>query len=253
MPSFEEKIRLLEQKKREYRERLTALRPEQQKAVEDAVWEDAASLVPFMSIYKVRKDNFKPAQQGLLEAFQMIRGMGKNIPISPELMADIHHTMLKYEDPWNAGRFRKLPARWKNSTIILSNYAAVPMLTERLCEHINTGAPTGFYHDEQRNPQLRSLAYHPLIRVIEAYYSTIITHPFGDANKRMARLNMAFVLARSHYIPMIVSDKKECVAGVEDYFKTRQPHRFIRTMFKQIDQSYDLAFHELKKQEIRSR
>ena len=49
---------------------------------------------------------------------------------------------------------------------------------------------------------------------------------------------------------MIVSDKQECVAGVEDYFKTRQPYGFIRTMLKQIDRSYDTAFHELKKQEI---
>lgn len=250
MRSFEEKIRLLEQKKQEYRRRLSALKPGAQKAVEDAVWDDAAGLTPFMSVFDKRKPKVQLAQKGLSEAFQKIRQLGKNAPISPELMAEIHHIMLRYDDPWAAGRFRRLPARWKNSTVILSNYAAVPMLTERLCDNINTGEPTGFYHEEQRNAQLRSLAYHPIIRAIETYYSTIITHPFGDANKRMARLNMALVLSRANHIPMIVSDKQECVAGVEDYFKTRQPYGFIRTMLKQIDRSYDTAFHELKKQEI---
>lgn len=183
----------------------------------------------------------------------MVRSLGKNVPISSDLMAEIHHVMLRHEDPWNAGRFRRLPARWKNSTVILSNYAAIPMLVDRLCEHMNTGAPTGFYHEEQRNTQLRSLAYHPIIRAAETYYSTIITHPFSDANKRIARLNMAFVLSQANYIPMIVSDKSECVKGVENYFQTRQPHCFVRGMLKQIDQSYDLAFHELKKQEYFTR
>ena len=253
MRGFEEKIKILEQKKQEYRRRLQALSPSAQKAVEDAIWEDASDIAPFMSCFDRRKTKVQFAQKGLLEAFQKVRNLGKNVPISPELMSEIHHTMLRYEDPWNAGRFRRLPARWKNSTVILSNYASVPMLTERLCNNINTGAPTGFYHEEQRNLQLRSLAYHPIIRAIEAYYSTIITHPFGDANKRVARLNMALILSRANHIPMIVSDKKECVAGVENYFKTRQPHGFIRTMLKQIDRSYDTAFHELKKQEILSR
>ena len=253
MQSFEEKIRLLEQKKQEYRRRLLALKPSARKAVEDTIWEEASDLAPFMSGFDKRKPEVQLAQKGLMEAFEKIRNLGKNVPISPELMSEIHHIMLRYEDPWNAGRFRRLPARWKNSTVILSNYAAVPMLTERLCDNINTGAPTGFYHEEQRNAQLRSLAYHPIVRAIETYYSTVITHPFGDANKRVARLNMALVLSRANHIPMIVSDKKECVAGVEDYYKTRQPYGFIRTMLKQIDRSYDTAFHELKKQEILTR
>lgn len=61
MQGFEEKIRLLEQKKQEYRKRLLALGPASRKAVEDAVWEDAASLTPFMSIFDKRKPDVKKA------------------------------------------------------------------------------------------------------------------------------------------------------------------------------------------------
>ena len=82
MQSFEEKIRLLEQKKQEYRRRLSALKPSARKAVEDTIWEEASDLAPFMSGFDKRKPEVQLAQKGLMEAFEKIRNLGKNVPIS---------------------------------------------------------------------------------------------------------------------------------------------------------------------------
>ena len=249
MVGFFEKLKLLEERKRAYRERLSALSPEKQRAVEDDVWAEAAGLASFLSPDSRQKATVLEAQQKLSQAFGMVRSFGKNEEVTPAFMMDLHYLLLKDADKWNAGRYRRTAARWNGSTMIMSNWASIPSLMNHLCDNINANGDTSFYASDRTNDQLRKMAHNPVIRAIEAGYSTIATHPFADANKRIARLNMALILSRANHIPLTIHNKQDFVRGVENYCATHQPHQFVRTMLKQMDDSYDTAFHFLRKQE----
>ena len=249
MANFAEKLKLLERKKQEYRERLAALPEKQQKAVEDEVWHQASRLSASIGFETAQKPEVRSAQFGLEKAFETVRNLEKNEEITPALLMDLHQFVLGDEDPLNAGQYRRMSARWNNSTMIMSNWASIPTLVNRLCDNINSNGDMGFYTPEQRHPALKGLSHHPVIRAIETCYSTVVTHPFADANKRMARLNTALVLSRANYIPMAIYDKRSFVENVEDYCQTHQPHNFVRMMLTQMDHTYDQAFVSLKLRE----
>ena len=249
MAGFSEKLKQLEERKRAYRERLAALSPDRQKAVTDDVWTEASRLAPSLSREGAQKPAVMEAQEKLSQAFDMVRTFGKNEEVTPAFLMDLHYVLLKDADRWNAGCYRRTAARWNNSTMIMSNWASIPSLVNRMCDQINANGDMGFYATDRTNEQLKKMAHNPVMRAIEACYGTIATHPFADANKRIARLNMALILSRANHIPLTISNKQDFVRSVENYCATHQPYQFVRTMLKQMDDSYDMAFHFLTKQE----
>ena len=134
MASFSEKLKMLEERKRAYRQRLAALTPEKQKAVTDEVWAEAAGLAPSLTKTDAQKSAVIEAQQKLAQAFGMVRALGRNEEVTPAFMMDLHYVLLKDVDRWNAGHYRRTVARWNNSTMIMSNWASIPSLMNRLSD-----------------------------------------------------------------------------------------------------------------------
>jgi len=250
MIGFDEKIKRIEARKKEYRERLMALEPEEQEKVETRVWAHAAAVSQVIGPWERRKPAVLKVQEGLNRAFEQVRHFPVQEEVSPAFLMDLHWDMTKEDDPWNAGRYRRTVARWNNSTMIMSNWQSIPSLMDKLCQNMMSKQPMGFYHEDQKNQQLRKMAYHPLVRAMDAYYRTIVTHPFADANKRVGRAVMALMLRKEKYVPMAIYHKQQCVSAVEDYCATHQPYQFYRVMMKEMDETYDMAFHFLKCQEL---
>lgn len=245
--TFEQRLKRLEQCKREYRERLANLPRQQQKIVEDGIWAEASELT-FIPHNTRQAFTTIPAQTDLVRAFQSVRHLPKNTEITSVLIANLHQMIERQEAPYFAGHYRHMKARWNGTAIAFANYAKVPDLIDKISNSINNNTAPFFYEEEKRKG-LGKLAYHPVMRAIETGYSIIATHPFPDANKRVMRAVISLVLTRAGHIPIILHNKQAFINGVINYNATHQPHTFVRHMIGEMEKSYQIAFDHLRAQE----
>ncbi len=167
--------------------------------------------------------------------------------LSVEFIQELHKHLLTPVEPDKAGHWRRLPARWKNSTMIVSNYHKIPQLMDELVDGFNQNAVPAFYWEERPNLEYQALSYHPIMQAIQVNYDIVSIHPFADGNKRVAKLVSNWILMRSGFAPIAIKNREQYIKGVENYFNTRDPVEFHDAMFQEIEQSHRETIQEIDK------
>lgn len=188
------------------------------------------------------------ARMGSVEAYgYMVERLNKgNKELSVDFVKELHGCLLGLIQPEVAGKWRNMPARWLNSTMIVSNYRKIEPLIEETVLGYNEKLVPAFFWDECPNSEYQSFASHPVMQAIQINYNIVSIHPFSDGNKRLARLLSNFVLMGSGYAPMTIHNREGYISGIENYFTTRKPHQFYKTMFHELESSHYDMLHEIE-------
>lgn len=245
MTNLEKELALIEQQKKTYKILLNKSKYQQE--LRQALWESAAELASRFDIVpdKVTFQLQQEKRQALTNAYNMVRMAPKNVLEVP-FIKDIHGALIASENPRIGGVFRTMPARWRNSTIILSNSIKIPTHMDNLVDGINQNHIPAFYWEEAPNKEFQKLSHNPVMQAIEANYNTVAIHPFNDGNKRTGRLVSAWILDKNGHIPLSIYDREDYISGMENYYETRTPHVFYNMMCDQMRQSYDKAIQEVQ-------
>ena len=248
MLNLKQKLSKIEQQKTAYRILLN--RSKYREALEDELWESAAELASQFHVPSKNEDlrHQEENKQGLVSAFQSVKRAPKD-SLDVESIQDVHTQAMALINPEEGGVFRRTPARWVNSSMVVANWVKIPMLMDNLVEGINQQHVPAFYWEEYPDVDFQRCSHNPVVQAIEGNYNTVAIHPFGDGNKRVARLVSAWVLDKYGHIPLSIYDRSAYISGVENYYATRRPHVFYDVMLDQMEQSYDGAISEVKNME----
>lgn len=124
-----------------------------------------------------------------------------------------------------AGQYRQVPVRITGSTVILPNYAKVPLLMQ------------SFVASMQNSQK------HPVDLAIDAHYSLVTIHPFIDGNGRTARLLMNLILLAAGFPPLIVrkEDRLAYIQSLETAQLTGDMTFYQTFMYDSFDQTLDMC------------
>ena len=240
----------IEEQKKLYRILLNKSR--HQSELKNQVWYNAAELASSFDL-TIGADSAllqERNRKGLLEAFQTIRFSPK-ICLDLSFIKTVHAQALAFSNPCQGGVFRRMRARWLNSSMVVSNWEKIPWLMEGLVDGINQEHIPAFYWEEHPNILFQKFAHYPVMQAIESNYNTVAIHPFADGNKRAARLVSAWILDKYGHIPLSIYDREAYLLGVENYYRTREPQLLYAVMFDQMRKSYDHAICDIKAMEKR--
>ena len=189
------------------------------------------------------------ARMGSVDAYECMneRLNAGDKTISVDFIRDLHTLLLGSLRPQDAGQWRDMPARWLNSTMIVSNYRKIEPLIHDTVNGFNEKMVPAFFWDEYPNSDYQSFAAHPIMQAIQINYNIVSIHPFADGNKRIARLLTNFALMSGGYAPMTIHRREDYISGIENYFTTRQPHQFYDAMFAEIETSHYDAIQEIER------
>uniref|UniRef100_A0A0N5BDE7 protein adenylyltransferase n=1 Tax=Strongyloides papillosus TaxID=174720 RepID=A0A0N5BDE7_STREA len=156
----------------------------------------------------------------------------------PEIL-QIHHKVMAYVDPENAGKIRKVQVYVGGFTPPAPQYIDSEM--KNFIEWLND------YDTLQMDPvELAAIAH----------YKLVFIHPFVDGNGRTARLLMNLILSRSGFPPIIIPLEERL-----NYYKTLKEANdgdlrpFIRFIIQQTDKTLqyfiDTTATNLEKDELK--
>ncbi len=188
------------------------------------------------------------ARMGSVDAYECMneRVQSGEKSLSVDFIQDLHTLLLGVLYPEEGGKWRDAPARWLNSTMIVSNYRKIKQLIDDTVNGFNERVVPAFFWDEYPNSEYQSFAFHSVMRAIQINYNIVAIHPFSDGNKRIARLLTNFVLMSNGFAPMNICNREQYISGIENYFSSRQPHQFYHTMFTEIERSHYDIIHEIE-------
>lgn len=187
------------------------------------------------------------ARLGSVDAYAYMneRIEARDKKLSVDFVKELHAILLGSTNPEAAGKWRDMPARWLNSTMIVSNYRKIEPLINDTVNGFNEKMVPAFFWDEYPSSEYQSFSAHPIMQALQINYNIVSIHPFADGNKRLARLLTNFVLMGNGYAPMTIHDRGGYISGIENYFITRKPDRFYDVMFKELENSHYDAIHEI--------
>lgn len=188
------------------------------------------------------------ARYGVVDAYDYMTSkvqFGKH-KLSIDFIQGLHGCLLGFVSPECAGIWREAPARWMNSTMIVSNYRKIKYLMNELVDGFNNNVVPAFYWEEMPNAEYQAMAGHPVMKAIQINYDIVSIHPFSDGNKRLACLLSNFVLLGSGFAPLSIVNREKYISGIENYFNTRKPEAFYQTMFQEIEQSHRDVINEVR-------
>ncbi len=114
--------------------------------------------------------------------------VAEDAPITPQIVRELHHLVLKGIDDENAGQYRSLAVRIAGSSHQPPRAWEAPARMQDWSAWLN-GAAT---------------ALHPVERAAMAHHRLVAIHPFIDGNGRTARLVMNLLLMKDGYPPTVI-------------------------------------------------
>ncbi len=159
------------------------------------------------------------------KAFEYIIELLKEdkLVINKDVVLNIHRTILKGIDDYNAGFYRSVMVGISDSNIVLPN----PLKVLNLMDEFNNW--------------LLDCDFISLNEIFEVHYRLISIHPFIDGNGRTARLLMNLILMKNGYSPIITRtiDRKRYLDSLEQYQVTGNPKRYYAFMLKCLRKSFE--------------
>lgn len=150
-------------------------------------------------------------------------------------LLDIHRLILTgINDAW-AGRYRQVPVRISGSTVVLPNYAKVPVLM------------TDFMR------WLQSIqGEHPVKIAADAHYKLVSIHPWVDGNGRTSRLLMDLILMQHGYPPALIKkeERKRYVNSIEEAQLGGSLQKFYDLICEAEERTLDIYLAAAKGEEV---
>ncbi len=167
------------------------------------------------------------------EAFEWIMASSKDteFKITETVILRIQELILKNIDDTNAGKYRKVSVRVRNSQATFPNPAKIPALMKEFIEWL----------DNANN-------LHPVELAALAHYKLVTIHPFVDGNGRTSRLLMNLLLGLHGFPPAVVEVEKR-----KTYFDSLQKAQtqgsledFQELIYSSVEQSLDIYLEALR-------
>ncbi len=112
--------------------------------------------------------------------------LDSNVPLSIQLVKELHQKTLKDIDNSSAGRFRTIDVAITGASVSPPSHMDVPHLVSMIVELENVSN------------------IHPIQKAAWIHWAFARVHPFVDGNGRVARLIQDYVLLKSRYVPAAV-------------------------------------------------
>lgn len=151
---------------------------------------------------------------GYRYVLDLIHGSHDDIPISPNVILQLHRDLYRFSSDAFAGR-------WKDSDNVIAERAADGELVARFRPTSAAATPAAIEQicDEYRS-QLEQGTYDPLLVSLMFAFDFVSIHPFNDGNGRMSRLLTLLLLYKSGYtVGKYVSVEKEIERTKETYYE----------------------------------
>lgn len=151
---------------------------------------------------------------GYRYVLNLIHESHDDVPISPNVILQLHRDLYRYQDVFFAGK-------WKDSDNIIAERAADGKLVARFRPTSAAGTPAAIQaicdaYDEQ----IRAGVYDPLLMSLVFVFDFMSIHPFNDGNGRMSRLMTLLLLYRNGYaVGKYVSIEAEIETSKETYYE----------------------------------
>ncbi|MGL4758698.1 MAG: Fic family protein [Patescibacteria group bacterium] len=158
-------------------------------------------------------------------------------------LLEIHSTILRGIDDFNAGKYRNVPVRISGSFVIPPNFFKVPILMQELFEFIVT------------DQALHSIPILSLIqKAVEVHFRLVNIHPFVDGNGRTARLLFNLILLQAG-LPLVFVSKEERSTYLSSLEKAQtgganEDYQYL--MLKAIERSLDLYLEQVTNKQSNS-
>ena len=154
---------------------------------------------------------------GYRYALDLIRECHDDMPLTPNVILQLHRDLYRYEDAVFAGKWKdsdnaiveRLPNGELRTRFVPTSAAATPGAVESLCESYNEA--------------IRQRVFNPLLCIAQFVFDFVSIHPFIDGNGRMSRLLMLLPLYQNGYLAgKYLSLEKEIEQTKQTYYEVLQ-------------------------------
>lgn len=146
---------------------------------------------------------------GHARAYDYMRKLATNIPLSEDIICQLHRLFYQQIDETKAGVYRTVPVFISGSKYSVAKTDKIASEMAKLVDWYNKNEQT----------------IHPIILATELHKRFVFIHPFIDGNGRVARLLMNFSLIRNEFnialIPAIL--RVEYIAALEKAHENAEP------------------------------
>lgn len=151
---------------------------------------------------------------GYRYVLDLIHGSYDSIPISPNIILQLHRDLYRFSEDAFAGR-------WKDSDNVIAERAADGELVARFRPTSAAATPAAIERIcEEYRSQLERGTYDPLLIALMFAFDFVSIHPFNDGNGRMSRLLTLLLLYKGGYtVGKYVSVEKEIERTKETYYE----------------------------------
>jgi Fic family protein len=153
------------------------------------------------------------------EALQWMRGLAaKDTAIDEATVRELHRRIVFRSQPELGGIYSTLPRRIAGSPVVFPNPAKIPQLMQEYGEWLAKAAPEP-------------------VASFDAHFRLVAIHPFADGNGRTARLLMNLMLLRGGYPPVAVrlEERKTYLDTLEHASLREDLAPFQTFMHKRLD------------------
>ncbi len=137
-----------------------------------------------------------------------------DIPITPNVILQLHRDLYRFSDDSHAGR-------WKDSDNVIAERTAEGELVARFVPTSAAGTPAAVERIcSEYAKQIGAGAHDPLLVSLVFTFDFVSIHPFNDGNGRMSRLLTLLLMYRSGYdVGKYISIEREIERTKETYYE----------------------------------
>ena len=137
-----------------------------------------------------------------------------DIPVSPNVILQLHRDLYRFSDDSHAGR-------WKDSDNVIAERSADGNLVTRFIPTSAAGTPAAVEKIcSEYSRQIDARSYDPLLVSLVFVFDFVSIHPFNDRNGRMSRLLTLLLMYRTGYdVGKYISIEKEIESTKETYYE----------------------------------